>query len=142
MKHISTNVCEQSIVDQQTNQLSIINCIEEIHLPKNLLEARDKDGSIKLPLKIHVVSLWERQGREDEKAKIKIEIFTPSGEKMNDFIHDLSIPVKFKKMRDRINVLGFLIKEEGTYKIILSKAEGENKFENVFDTSVEILFEK
>jgi len=107
IRHVISMICKDIIVDQTTNLVSYINCLEEL-------------TTVKLPIKVNfqVGTLWEKDTNDKEVLKMKIILEAPS--KKRDKVFE-SKDMEMHKKRHRVNIFvnGINVEEEGIYTIII-----------------------
>jgi len=80
MRHIWSLLCSRCVTDKVSNNVSLFEVLEEIHLPLGVVE--EKGGSIEViaPMPADWVTLWARSKKEKpETVLVKDTILSPSG---------------------------------------------------------------
>ena len=80
-------LCETAIIDQATNNLSVVNQIEQVNLPQ---------FPAVLP-RIMVVTTWQRESEIEESFTERISITGPSGKGLAK----VEIPIRMERRRHR-----------------------------------------
>ena len=127
IKHIWSVLCRRSVIDKDTNTISLYDCLEEIYLfPKDKIKDNTKQL---IPINFEIVSFWvkEKNINKSINFEIKIEIFSPENKKLGFFYQKVIIPEKKERMRTRIHVkvLPFTSNGKYTIRIILKKNKKE-----------------
>jgi hypothetical protein len=91
INHIWTVICSKSIIDRESNNISLSNVLEQINITRSAEFEEGKAGLI--PINYELVTLWMRE-REDQPDRImaKITFISSSGPlpPANEFEVDLS----------------------------------------------------
>lgn len=136
IKHAWTVVCEKSIVDRDTNNISL-DVIEQLNFRVPPIP-EDAEGVV-IPFKLEVVSLWFR-GREDpgtiERARIRT--IAPNGEDVG--VIDVDVDLKtFVRSRTRCVLASIPVPkgESGIFRFVVETESGK-KWSRVADVPVEV----
>ena len=114
--HHFTIACNKAIVDSKSNNLSIIDVLEQINLSGPLPE---KEGL--LPLSFQIVSLWARpEYNEPIRGQGRVEFLDPLKNHIRDFTFDIDLSENVR-MRTTAELIGFPFRGEGLHWI---KIEG------------------
>ncbi|MFH1959092.1 MAG: hypothetical protein ABIJ22_02070 [Patescibacteria group bacterium] len=120
INHIWTVLCLESVIDNQTNNVSLLNVLEqlEINIAAGVNFSKDKD--LVVPISFELVSLWSR---DDTKKKaideINISIIGHDGQKIKTLSKKIEIPKGKKRLRSRFRISGFPVKKSGIYYFVL-----------------------
>lgn len=118
IKHIWSIVCQKSVIDQETNNLSINDVLERIDI--ETLAPLPNDGTAKLPITFEVVSYWYReQAKKDEKRTVEVCIFSPQNNLLNSFEQEIPLTQGMDRLRSRLRVQGVPVTTSGVYKVAL-----------------------
>ena len=111
INHIWTVICRDSIIEVDTNSISLHRVIEQINV-----SSEPKPQGV-LPLAFEVVSFWTRANTDVPSiAKSRIKIISPSGNQINE--EDIEIEINLttsERFRSRTRFGGFLAGEPGCY---------------------------
>ena len=121
IKHIWSLICQNIIVDRNTNSISYINCLEELTVPPLPV-----DFSLSLGIFTHIDPI--------EVFKIRIRLKKPDGT-----IKELIVTedYKLKTKKNRINfILGITFDSSGEYHFLI-----DIKTDNVWESFNEIPLE-
>lgn len=112
MQHHWSMLCQSSVIDIDSNLLSLYNCLEELNVNTPL-----KPGvPINLPISFEVVSfLSDAQSKGERKLHLKAEMIDPKGKKINEFGGELFFKDGSKRLRSRLKIQGLALSEPGTY---------------------------
>jgi hypothetical protein len=121
MKHIWSIICSLSSIDYESNNVSLLNCLEQL----NIQPFKDENDKT-IPILFEVVSLW--RGDDDEfKGDVLLELFDPNGKKLKDFPFELIKPRGMKRLRTRIKINSMPFTGIGDYIFKLKiKTKGED----------------
>jgi hypothetical protein len=145
IEHIWTIVCSRSVLDSETNNLSLNNVIEKFTVPlhKDDIEKSKKEGSVSFMIntEFEVVSLL--RNTEKEKAGIfdtRIRLLNPKGESLAT-AHEQKIALKEGvsnlRLRSRFNQL--LVQESGVYTVVMDiKSVEETEYIQVGSIPLEV----
>jgi hypothetical protein len=130
MKHIWSVICQKSLIDSEANNISLIDCLEEIQFTFNKNDIKSDDKKI-IPFKFHLVGFWEVE-KEDKNFEIKIEIIDPDKKLLSDSENKFSIEKNILRFRSRIIFEKIPITTQGRYIFkIWQKNKLKNKYELV-----------
>lgn len=116
IKHIWTVLCRRSVIDQDTNNLSLYDILEQLEVEAKLKEdISQKNLVINVPIEFDVVSLWLTEKEDSFEGSFIIEVEDPEGKVLKTFDNKLSIPQGMRRMRTRLKVNGFAVKGSGDY---------------------------
>lgn len=131
MMHIWTVLSDKSLVNPDTNQVSLIDCLEVINLPRKLLE-QIKEEKVNIPIKIEILSFWvdeENNIDKDRKIDMRIDFIDPKDNEISSLSHSFNLPKGYKRIRTRIKILGISINGEGDYLFRVNyKKEKDNNY--------------
>ncbi|MCF7795284.1 hypothetical protein K9M50_02920 [Patescibacteria group bacterium] len=143
MKHVWTILCEKSIIDSQTNLLSLLNCVEEINLAMKESKFQENNNRL-IPVNLELISLWSIDDYTKENInEIKIELKNPQ----NIIIGNENLLLKAKKgkkrLRNKININEIPVNKEGRYIFkILQKRNNKYITVSEIPLDITILFSK
>lgn len=114
MKHLWSIICNRLIIDEQTNNATIIDILEEIKIKKEFLQNRKE-----LPFFFNFVSLWfvEDEDEYEKETNVIIEFYDPNNNKLNDFNFSFALPQRKKRIRTNVKFDRFILNGSGTYRI-------------------------
>jgi len=114
MKHLWSIICNRLIIDEQTNNATIIDILEEIKIKKEFLQNRKE-----LPFFFNFVSLWfvEDEDEHEKETNVIIEFYDPNNNKLNDFNFSFALPQRKKRIRTNVKFDRFVLNGSGTYRI-------------------------
>lgn len=146
MKKIKNNLsvlCKSSIIDRDSNNVSIFNIIEEITIKsegifKQKIKEKEKEEEI-IPFPFEFFSVWERNDdiTKELSSKVKTSILCPNGEEKDYVELPFSFELGKRKIRLIIKTGGLPFTGYGTY-IFKVFIEENKKFSLADQISIEI----
>ena len=140
MKIVWAVLCENSVIDRDTNNVSLINVLEQMQLvaePPVLSEAEPIPES-RVPAQMQMVILSERSDMSvPERGRCRLRLITPDGKESHpsEFEVDLT---KTLRHRFRMNFQGIPITSQGRYMFTVDvKAETGHWIES-FEVPLEV----
>lgn len=118
IKHIWTVLCRESVIDKETNNISLINVVEQISVSTPIPFERQPAGQARggpIPISLEIVSLWIRaEEAEPALGHCRVTVLSPSGplEEAHRIPVDLR---KYQRMRTRQRFGGLPVSEPGQY---------------------------
>jgi len=131
MKHIWSVLCSKSIVDEQTNLISLFDCIEEIQI-KRIPDKLEKEDKKIVPVNLEITSLWFSESiKIERKLEIKIELRDPDDKIIAPTLSEFTLPEKYKRLRTRIKINKIPFTVSGEYNFDVSfREKGQKKYTN------------
>jgi hypothetical protein len=120
IEHIWSVLCSRSIIDSETNNISIQDVIEQI-----TINAEPAENGF-LPFPLELITLWVRkEADKPAKGTERVSFVTPSGESV--IISESNIDLsKVERHRQRVKFPGLPISQGGRYYFRVEfKEEGE-----------------
>lgn len=106
IKNLSTIICQQAIIDKNTNLVSYINCIESAQITGKKLVYPE----------MVLASLWENEDEDELEIDYLIEIFDSHGNRVKEHSKN-GIKIKSRFHRIHTNIKPFEIDNAGVFKI-------------------------
>lgn len=133
VSYIGSIFCNFSVIDQETNNLSVFNIIEEINIPSSALkESVDKNlkDTIKvIPMVVELITLWRKLiPSEEVNGRTKVELIDPEKKVLQIIDNQLSIKSEHKTLRNRIRMSGIKVSKSGEYKFRVSASENGQEY--------------
>jgi hypothetical protein len=139
INHIWTVICSKSIIDQESNNISLYNVLEQINITRPAGEGESKTGII--PLSYEVITLWIRE-KIDQSTRVmaRMKLESPSGKvwPANEFEVDLSEHIR---MRTILRSDQLLFDEPGIYYFQIEVQTTSEDWENVAKIPLHIVIE-
>lgn len=139
-KHQWSIVCDQAIVDRFTNNLTIVNIIEQVSLTiQRTGKASEATSSPVVLVDFKVVSLWHRsEPSVEEDGKARIRLLSPSGKPLAPD-SELRIELTGDKLRTRniLNCRGIPIRETGEHQVQIQQLQKNGRWKT--DATIPII---
>ncbi|MEW5830526.1 MAG: hypothetical protein AB1846_16675 [Chloroflexota bacterium] len=134
LEHIWSVLCTRSVIDTETNNVSIQDVIEQITIAAEPIE----NGF--LPFQLELITLWGRKESDTPSKGMERVIFmTPSGnaEVVSESEIDLS---SVERHRHRVRLPGIPVSEAGKYYFKVEIKNGNNEWKQVSAVPLKIIF--
>lgn len=147
INHIWSIICKKSVIDSETNNISLYEALESIQVSIKVLDDKSIDQELfNIPIEYEIVSLWENKTPEKKvTADVSVEVTTNKGDVLKTFSKKLEMEKNMKRLRSRMRISGMSIpgSDQYSYKIKL-KQEGDRDFKLVAELPLEVAlsFEK
>lgn len=138
IKHIWSVLCQESIINQDNNMISLNNIIEEINLKQNKNKISKNSTKVLVPINHEIVSFLSKSDKNKQvKIQLKLTLLDPNMDKLEEKKFDVIIPVSKDKMRTRIKFASIPITTEGNYVYLVSIKQNK-EFETVAQIPLEV----
>ena len=126
MKNIWSVICERSVIDKDTNSISLFNSLEELNINYSGEEKLEKTKIKNIPISFEIASLWFDENIEkDRKFEIILEILDPDNKITNKSAQECAMEKGKKRLRTIAKLNGLGITGSGLYKIIIKYKYGK-----------------
>jgi len=135
IEHIWSVLCSRSVIDAETNNVSIQDVIEQI-----VISAKPVENGF-LPIQLELITLWGREESNDAaKGSERVTFVSPSGkaEIVSEAEIDLS---KVERHRQRVRFPGLPISESGKYYFKVEMKNGNNEWKQVSAIPLQVVFQ-
>ncbi len=124
IRHIWSVLCSQSVIDIETNNISLFNVVEQLAVTVPRKNASEGVPIAQLPLEI--VSLWERTGDGPTGVTTVVDVLDASGERIGGAERRLDIS-SARRCRSRLAFNSLPITGSGRYvvRVSLQAEDGE-----------------
>jgi len=141
MKNIWSIIASRTIIDKESNMLSILDCIEQINVSSKD-NTIDKKVIKNIPAKFEIISFWiDEEISKERQGKFMIELYDPNINKINEFQSTFVMPKKMKRIRTIITFEGLPITTAGEYLFkIKLKNDKKESYKQVSELPLEVLF--
>ena len=83
MRHVWSILCSKGIIDKASNNISLIETLEEIHVPAEIIGGREGGLEVIPAIPLNWVTLWTRSDpTKAEKNWTRNTIVSPSGKNL------------------------------------------------------------
>lgn len=130
IQHIWSILSESSVIDQDTNNVSLINIVEELQvtLPKGKVLSASNNVNL-VSMKCELVSLWKSlEVGKEHVMEIKVSLYDPSNKQVLN--EEPALKLHFQKgierFRSRVRFDALPITTPGTYTFKLYAKDNKN----------------
>lgn len=125
-------LCSQSLVDSQTNNISLVNLIEQIKFEG---EVKDKsktfnseDGEI-IQVSMELVSRFRKLVDPEEVISFECEVdfLDPNGKRLATFNNEILLDTEIQNLRMRFGIAGLKVTKSGLYNFVIMLREKGGK---------------
>ena len=129
-RHAWTVVCEKSIVDQDTHNVSL-DVLEQ--LTATVVTPPEEEPGVLLPLRIEVVSLWCRDQIEiPERGRGRIKLVAPPGDAVGRFDFDIDLTENIRcRTRGRLPGLPVPSGSTGVFTFVVEMLDKDEEWSEV-----------
>lgn len=143
MRHVWSVLCYKGIIDKASNNMSLIETIEEIHLSAEAVKGGAGGLEVIAAIPMNWVTLWTRSDpTKVEKNWVKDAIVSPSGKILVVKEYEVDLQ-QYKRNRSVRNVPMPPSEEPGIYLFQTRiKVEGKKQWKKVAEVPLEVIVEK
>jgi hypothetical protein len=137
IEHIWTVLCSQSVVDKDTNNISLFNVMEQLVITGPPVP----EGQVGLiPLNLEVVSLWNRANEtQPNRGQVHLRLIDPSGNSLGieiEYMADVSIHTRARTIA---KIAGLSFRGPGVYQFCVQfLPEGETVWKDIVRIPLQI----
>jgi hypothetical protein len=125
IQHIWTVPCRVTITDQDTNNVSLIEVVEEINLAPAAV--RFDPARPRLPLFFDVVTLWARERSDDPEVGFgRVLLFSPQGDLLIEQSTEIDLREK-RRLRTFGRIIEFPTRGPGVYHFRVERRAGDGE---------------
>jgi hypothetical protein len=136
IEHIWTVVCSMSVVDRDTNNLSLFNVVEQLNI---FTEPQPNAAS---QLSLDVVSLWVRAEAETPaQGKSRLTLLSPSGEILGQAEGEIDLSQHERLRMRRRFPLGLNLQVSGRYYFRVELQLGDEAWRTVTNVPLRVVVE-
>lgn len=145
VKHVWTIICRKTIQDASTNNVSLMDVLEQVSFlpPKEIFEKMELNQGkpFGLPIEYEIVSMWEREvANEDTKGGVVIKLQDPNGRVLQEIAHIFQFKPGIKRWRLTGKIRGLRITTPGVYRFNVYHDENNSQKE-VASIPLEVLIQ-
>lgn len=138
-------LCSQSLVDTQSNNISLLNVIEQIKFEG---EVKDKskqfntEGGEMIPVSMELVSRFRKLADPEEVLKLKCEVDfnDPDNKKLATFNNELLLDKGIQNLRMRFGIGGLKVTKSGLYNFSIKlKDSGKKTYTELTKVPLEVI---
>ena len=126
MNHVWSVLCQNSTIDSETNQISLINCLEQlgVTLPS---EAKTDSKTVSIQMQFEVVTLWSKPDKgKGMQLQQRIEFVDPAGEVLTSNDEEYTIADSNERFRTRTKISRLVLSTDGRYIMRVYVREAKN----------------
>lgn len=140
INHIWSILCRRSVIDSETNNISIIDALEQFVIDVQAKSGKKLPNKINIPIDYEVVSFWTKSEVDSYfKGKAKIDIVNPDNKLMKSFEQILEMPKDMKRLRTRVRINGFVAENTGIYRFIISYKHNDKSYKKLVELPLEVI---
>jgi hypothetical protein len=133
MNHLWTMICSFAVIDRETNNVSLLNIIEQLHITGEPVE----NGL--LPVNIDVITLWEKEQDDEQQTRSRLSLFAPDGIVLGQWEAEVNFE-QFSRNRAKITFQGFPIPQAGTYLYVVETISEAGEWYQVANVPIQVNF--
>ena len=115
-RHIWTVVCSRSVIDIDSQNISLFDITEQITLP---LDFFNQSRQRMLPIELEVVSLWARNATETpDKGRARLSFLSPTHKLIHQQEFDLDL-TQTPRTRSRLRISSLPLEKVGEYNFLM-----------------------
>lgn len=132
--HVWTVLCSRSIIDDKSNNISLIDVLEQLAIIGFLPTV--------VPITFEVVNLWARSDVDQpSRGQARLRFLDPSGHIRGEHEYEVDLSAH-QRSRTGIAIAGLPVQEAGHHHFLVQLwDEGEAEWRDVVRIPLEILFE-
>lgn len=140
VKHIWSVLCRRSLVDRETNNISLTEVFEQLGVNVSAKQDGKFPDTVNVPLEFELVSMWHREVPQKHiRAAAKVEIINPEGKIVKDLDEKIEMPPTMRRLRTILKIVGFTVEMSGNYIFrVKFKEEGQNGYVEVAEIPLEV----
>lgn len=147
IKHIWTVLCQKTIIDKDSNNISVIDVMEELKINYSFKENNSNNNEINrinIPIKYEIVSLWMRDKYDlEENIDLKIVLNDPNGKELKTFDQKVVMKENLLRYRTIVKFEGIGLNVPGVYLFeIKIKENGKENYRSVANVPLEVKITK
>lgn len=121
-------LCSQSLVDNQTNNISLVNLIEQIKFEGEIKDKsktfNSEEGEM-IQVSMELVSRFRKLVSPEEIINFECEVdfFDPNGKKLATFNNEILLDIGIQNLRMRFGIAGLKVTKSGLYNFVIMLRE-------------------
>jgi hypothetical protein len=140
IEHMWSILCEKSITDQDSNNISLQNVLEQLQINpnENAKLGNDLNSAEKtVPINFELISLWDRVVPGDIDEQVTVALLDPEEKIIAATDHPLKLAASLQRLRFRIRYNAMKVTIPGKYRFSI-RMKKENGYEEVGKAYLEI----
>jgi hypothetical protein len=144
LKVIWAILCQSAAIDKDSNNVSLFNVLEEVHvaaeLPQEPSPGMEMSGLAPLPSEL--VTLWERTDPDvPEHGYGRIKLILPNGKSWQAGTHEVDL-TRFIRLRSRGSIPGIPIGGEGVYRFVIEGKGEDGEWVQMFELPLQVVVQR
>ncbi len=137
IEHIWSVLCTTSMVNSQTNNISLIEVTEKISIPEPPAEMQSADRIV-IPVSLDFVSLWGRSDLgEPARQKAQMRFLAPDGMELASLRYDIDL-TSYVRYRSQTKLPTMTVHGAGKYQFIVEIEASEDHWDVVARIPLEL----
>lgn len=141
MKVIWALLCERSVIDKETNNLSVHNVIEEltvISTPPQGPPVPTGPGE-GIAMGFQLVALWTRSLEEvPERGNGRVRLVLPGDESQLGAEYEVDL-TQYLRLRYLMHIAGLPMRGEGTYRFVIEGKDEDGQWTPMFEVPLRVI---
>ena len=134
-EHIWSILCSVGIIDQETNNVSLIGAIEQIQFDFSQTE----DSPIRIPMQWTLVSLWRRDHlAEPEQFTGRLRVVGPDGQDLAGAQFEIDLSAH-ERTRTVTRQSMFVVTEPGTHRFVIETQQEDDSWDFITAVPLEVI---
>lgn len=125
MRHVWTIICQRSITDEQSSNVSFVDVLEQVTLdPESLKTVMEHEGEVgQIALPVRVCSLWHRDdAAEQQSFRFRHSILGPDGSQLATHENSLAFDAGIRRVKVIVQLEKWPIAGLGDHWIVTESA--------------------
>ena len=139
--HVWSVLCLKSVIDQESNNITLMDCLEQINLKASPLPLAS--ASISLPVNYEMVSFFTRaDDNQPSRGEGRVSIVGPLGTVIEEPISIIVDLTTHERIRVRNRIAGLPIRGSGRYKFLVQyRNDGESNWIDAARVPLQVVLE-
>jgi len=117
-QHVWSVICARSIIDSDSNNISLIDVLEQLTVGP----LPEEPGTLVIPVNFEVVTLWSRSNHQGGRWRSRLVMITPQGTNHASAPMDVDL-TRFERVRNRARTMGLQYEGPGRYEFRIELQE-------------------
>ncbi|MFQ5875655.1 MAG: hypothetical protein ACE5JL_17905, partial [Dehalococcoidia bacterium] len=143
LKVIWAVLCQSSVVDRYTINLSLFNIIEEITVASTPPQEPPAGGSLGegVPAIFELVTLWARSIQEvPERGYGRTRLIVPGDESQMEQEYEVDL-TQYLRLRHRMRISGLPIRDQGTHRFVIDGRGESGEWAQMFEVPLRVVIQ-
>ncbi len=125
-------LCSQSLIDNNTNNISLVNLIEQIKFEgemKDKVKGFNHETGEMIPVSMELVSRFRKLAEANEPLNLqsRVDFVDPDSKVMATFTNEILLDVGVQNYRMRYGMQGLKVTKSGLYNFVINLKEADEK---------------